>query len=193
MAKPKDEVGVGAEVEVVGDLLNRHVAGFEGLLGEIQSAAVPEFPHHQLELPEEKLIEAREAEPGDLLRPFRWKGLVNRGLVHWFVRLLLTPGGFARVRGALGAVAPALLVPDAAIPNDPISHIVLTVDADNTVVAKTVELSDLHNGLRVIRSGPAPTDRVIIQGVLYARPGAKVAPSVGTIQEKAEQATDAKL
>jgi len=41
--------------------------------------------------------------------------------------LLLTSGTFARVRLALGAAVPTLLVPDAAILNDQSSHIVLTI------------------------------------------------------------------
>ena len=34
-----------------------------------------------------------------------------------------------------------------------------------------VEIGDLRGGLRVIRSGLAPNDRVIIDGLLYAAPG----------------------
>jgi membrane fusion protein, multidrug efflux system len=101
--------------------------------------------------------------------------------------LLLTPGAFARIRVDLGAPEPSLLVPDSSILNDQSSHIVMVVDANNTVVPKVVELGDIRRGLRVIRSGLAPTDRVIIEGVLLAAPGAKVNPSNGTIQEKSDQ------
>ena len=101
--------------------------------------------------------------------------------------LLLTPGGFARIRVDLGAPESSLLVPDASILNDQSNHIVMTVDANNRVVPKAVELGDNRRGLRVIRSGLVPTDRVIIEGVLLAAPGAKVNPSSGTIQEKSDQ------
>jgi len=101
---------------------------------------------------------------------------------------LLTPGGFARIRVTLGAAEPALLVPDSAIFNDQSNHVVMTVDADNTVIQKAVELGDMRNGLRVIRSGLSATDRVIIDGAILAKPGAKVSPSNGTIQEKSGQA-----
>ena len=103
--------------------------------------------------------------------------------------LLLTPGEFARVRVDLGAPESALLVPDAAILNDQSNHIVLTVDANSMVVPKVVELGDIRRGLRVIRSGLAPTDRVIIEGVLSAAPGAKVNSSNGAVQEKSDQLT----
>ena len=101
--------------------------------------------------------------------------------------LLLTPGEFARIRVDLGAPEPSLLVPDASVLNDQSNHIVMTVDANNTVVPKVVELGDIRNGLRVIRSGLARTDRVIIEGVLLAAPGGKVNPSNGTIREKSDQ------
>jgi multidrug efflux pump subunit AcrA (membrane-fusion protein) len=45
--------------------------------------------------------------------------------------LLLTPGGFARVRLAVAPPAPALLVPDAAVLPDQSEHIVLTVGPNN--------------------------------------------------------------
>src|SRR5499427_5634930 len=95
---------------------------------------------------------------------------------------LLTPGEFARVRLAVGAPAQALLVPDAAVLPDQAQHIVMTVGPNSTVVPKQVEVGDLQGGLRVIRSGLAPNDRVIIDGIPHAAPGAKVAPQNGTIR-----------
>ena len=58
----------------------------------------------------------------------------------------------------------------------------MTVAADGTVVPKQVEIGDLRGGLRVIRSGLAPGDRVIIDGIPHAAPGVKVAPQDGTIR-----------
>lgn len=95
---------------------------------------------------------------------------------------LLTPGEFARVRLVVGAPVQSLLVPDAAVIPDQTQHIVMTVGPDNTVVSNQVEVGDLQGGLRVIRSGLAPNDRVIIDGIPRAAPGAKVAPQNGTIR-----------
>jgi membrane fusion protein, multidrug efflux system len=95
---------------------------------------------------------------------------------------LLTPGEFARLRLVVGAPVQALLVPDAAVLPDQAQHMVMTVGADNTVVPKQVEIGDLQGGLRVIRSGLAPNDQVIIDGIPHAAPGAKVAPQDGTIR-----------
>ena len=76
----------------------------------------------------------------------------------------------------------ALLVPDTAVLPDQSQHSVMTVAPDGTVVPKQVEIGDLRGGLRVIRSGLTPADRVIIDGIPHAAPGAKVAPQGGTIR-----------
>ena len=94
----------------------------------------------------------------------------------------LMPGEFARVRLVVGAPVQALLLPDAAVLPDQAQHVVMTVGPDSTVVPKQVEVGDLQGGLRVIRSGLAPNDRVIIDGIPHAAPGAKVAPQNGTIR-----------
>ena len=96
--------------------------------------------------------------------------------------LLLTPGEFARVSLAIGAPAPTLLVPDTAVLPDQSQHIVMTVAPDGMVVPKQVEIGDLRGSLRVIRSGLAPNDQVIIDGIPHATPGAKVAPQHDTIR-----------
>jgi RND family efflux transporter MFP subunit len=96
--------------------------------------------------------------------------------------LFLVPGEFARIRLAVAPPAPTLLLPDAAVLLDQSQHIVMTVAADGTVAPKPVEIGDLRGGLRVIRSGITPKDRVIIDGLIYAMPGAKVAPKDGAIR-----------
>jgi hypothetical protein len=78
--------------------------------------------------------------------------------------------------------APALLVPDASVLPDQSQHIVLTVGPNNVVTPKLVQLGDLHDGLRVIRSGLAPSDRVIIDGIPTVRPGSQVSPQSGSIR-----------
>jgi len=101
--------------------------------------------------------------------------------------LLLTPGGFARVRLAVAPPVPALLVPDASVLPDQSEHIVLTVGADNVVTPKRVQVGDLRDGLRLIRAGLTPSDQVIIGGLTAARPGSKVSPETGAIHFAADQ------
>jgi membrane fusion protein, multidrug efflux system len=93
----------------------------------------------------------------------------------------LVPGEFARVQLVVAPPSPTLLVPDAVVQPDQSQHAVLTVSEDGSVVTKRVEVGDLQSGLRVIRSGLAANDRVIIGGLLYAGRGVKVTTQDGTI------------
>jgi membrane fusion protein, multidrug efflux system len=94
---------------------------------------------------------------------------------------LLTPGFFGRLR-LFGGEHSALLVPDGAIVSDQSRRILFTVADDGTVGVKQVELGPMVDGLRVIRLGLAPTDRIIIDGLQRARPGQKVKPEDGKIE-----------
>ena len=96
--------------------------------------------------------------------------------------LVLTPGLFARVRVVVAPPSPTLLVPDAAVLPDQSQHKVMTVSAEGVVVPKQVEVGDIRGGLRVIPSGLAPNDRIIVGGLLHAPPGTKVATQDGTIR-----------
>jgi multidrug efflux system membrane fusion protein len=101
--------------------------------------------------------------------------------------LLLTAGGFARLRLDYSAPVKAMLVPDASVLADQSDHIVLTVSADDIVTPKRVEVGDLRGGLRVIRSGLNASDRVIINGIPTAAPGSKVSPQTASIQFAADK------
>lgn len=94
----------------------------------------------------------------------------------------LTPGVFGRL-ALFGGEMAGLLVPDASILSDQASKIVLTVNAENTVVATPVVLGPMSDGLRVIKSGLKGDERIVIEGVAnpMVRPGVKVAPESGTI------------
>jgi len=101
--------------------------------------------------------------------------------------LVLTPGQFALVRVIVASPSPTLLVPDSAVLPDQSQHAVMTVSADGTVAPKRVEVGEIRNGLRVIRSGLAPNDLVIVDGLLHAAPGTKVATQDGTIRHDGGQ------
>src|SRR4029077_661306 len=100
---------------------------------------------------------------------------------------LLTPGFFGRVR-LFGGEHEALMIPDAAIASDQSRKIVFTVADDGTVGTKLVELGPIVEGLRVIRSGLAATDRNVIDGRQRARPGQKVKPEDGVIEPVVQSA-----
>ena len=88
----------------------------------------------------------------------------------------ILPGQFGRVRLIASAPYEALLVPDTAIGIDQSRKIVFVVKDDDTVEAKPVILGPLDEGLRVIREGLKPEDRVIVDGIQRVRVGAKVSP-----------------
>ena len=98
-------------------------------------------------------------------------------------QLLITPGQFGRIRIPGSELYKALLLPDSALITDQSQKLVMTVAADGTVVPKAVRPGPRYDplGLRIIREGLEPTDKVIINGLMRARPGAKVTPEPGKI------------
>jgi multidrug efflux system membrane fusion protein len=90
--------------------------------------------------------------------------------------LSILPGQFGRVRLIGSSPYEALLLPDTAIATDQSRKIVFVVKDDNTVEERPVTLGPLDEGLRVIREGLKPEDRVIVNGIQRARAGAKVTP-----------------
>lgn len=86
----------------------------------------------------------------------------------------LVPGVFGRIRLPASPEYDALLLPEAAIQSDQARKIVLTVDDQGKVGAKPVVIGEIYRGMRVIREGLAPTDRIIVNGVQRARPGGQV-------------------
>jgi RND family efflux transporter MFP subunit len=101
--------------------------------------------------------------------------------------LLLTPGGFARVRLSLSTATPALLVPDSSVLADQSDHFVPVVGPDNVVVTKKVQVGGLRGGLRIVLSGLAPTDRVVIDSIPLVAPGLKVSPHAEPIPAGLDQ------
>ena len=100
----------------------------------------------------------------------------------------LKPGMFGQARLAGSGSYQAMLVPDAAVSTDQARRIVYVVAADGSVAPKPVVLGPLVDGLRVVRSGLAATDRVIINGVQrIQQPGMKVQANNGRIQPVAQQ------
>jgi hypothetical protein len=87
---------------------------------------------------------------------------------------------FGRIQVAAGPAAEALLVPDAAIATEQVRKLVLVVDDQNVAQARYVTLGPVIDGLRVIASGLQADDRVIVNGQMRARPGAKVTPELST-------------
>ncbi|MCG3129981.1 MAG: Multidrug efflux pump subunit AcrA [Phycisphaerae bacterium] len=88
----------------------------------------------------------------------------------------MIPGFFARVIIPGSGRYEAILVPDSAVVTDQNAKLLMVVDPDNVVHPRPVVLGAIFGELRAVKSGIGPEDRVIINGLMHARPGATVRP-----------------
>jgi membrane fusion protein (multidrug efflux system) len=87
----------------------------------------------------------------------------------------LLPGMFVRAQLAQGTRAAALLVPQRGVSHNPKGDAtVLIVDKDDKVVERVVTADRSINGEWLITNGLAAGDRVIVDGLQKAKPGAPV-------------------
>jgi RND family efflux transporter MFP subunit len=89
---------------------------------------------------------------------------------------LFTPGLFARVEVPASSPYDAVMIPDAAIGTEQVRKFVYVVDKDNIARQRFVTLGQAVDDLRVIKHGLSFEDRVIVNGLMRARPGQKVTP-----------------
>lgn len=130
---------------------------------------------------------------------FRWRGTVDfsdavvdagSGAVRMRAKVsnpdgFLKPGMFGRARVESSATYPAMLIPETAVVSAGPAKTALVVAENGTVEAKTLDVGPIVNGLRVVRSGLQPNDRVIVNGVQRAMPGAIVDARATTITRTA--------
>lgn len=88
----------------------------------------------------------------------------------------LFPGLFVRVRIPLGDPRPMLVIPDVAIGNDQQGDFVYVVDSSQVVSRRSIVKGSLAPEGRAIQEGLDAQDRVVVNGLLNARPGEKVSP-----------------
>lgn len=89
---------------------------------------------------------------------------------------LLLPGLYARIRLGGGAPREAVLIDERAIGTDQDKRYVLVLDADNRTLYREVRLGARQSGLRVIESGLAAGERIVVSGLQRTRPGDTVSP-----------------
>ncbi|WP_299414774.1 efflux RND transporter periplasmic adaptor subunit [uncultured Sulfitobacter sp.] len=87
---------------------------------------------------------------------------------------LFAPGLFAQVRVPRSEPYTAMLVPDTAVLTDQAGRIVYVVTDEGAAQARAVITGPLFDGLRVIRSGLEPDDRVIQSNLVAIRTGTQV-------------------
>ncbi|GJI92598.1 MULTISPECIES: efflux RND transporter periplasmic adaptor subunit [Duganella] len=91
----------------------------------------------------------------------------------------LVPGLFARVQlaGSTGAKS-ALLINDRAISTDQNRKFVFVVDKDNKAEYRPVTLGPAIDGLRVVRDGLKPGEKIVVNGLQRVHPGAPITPTM---------------
>ncbi|MBB6135548.1 multidrug efflux system membrane fusion protein [Massilia aurea] len=90
----------------------------------------------------------------------------------------LAPGLFARVQIAGGAPTPQILIVDRAINTDQDRKFVYVVDKDGKAEYRSVKLGPLDDGLRIVREGLKPGEKIVVNGLQRVRPGAPIAAQV---------------
>jgi membrane fusion protein, multidrug efflux system len=96
----------------------------------------------------------------------------------------LVPGMFANVRILAGPPEQTLVVPDVAVGSDQGYKYVFVVNAEGIVQKRDITTGRAHGPLRAVVKGLTPEDRVVVNGLMLLRPGAKVV--VQTPESKAQ-------
>lgn len=109
---------------------------------------------------------------------------------------LMAPGLFARVQIGGGVEKPAILITDRAVGTDQSHKFVFVVDKDGKAEYREVKLGPVVEGLRVVKAGLKPGERIVVNGLQRVRPGAPVSaqtvPMVATAESKADKAAQDK-
>lgn len=157
---------------------------------------------YQQQVREGKLADARSGAVGISLQLENEKGFPHQGNIDFInnqfnsstgtlqirglfpnAGAVLIPGSFVRIRVAGSPLHEALLVSDRAVGTDQGQKFLMVIDKDNVVGVKPVELGPEAEGLRVVRRGITADDQIIINGIVNARPGSKVSPQEGDMNQ----------
>jgi RND family efflux transporter MFP subunit len=103
---------------------------------------------------------------------------------------VLTPGLFAVTRIPASDPYNTLLIPDTAVNSDQDERYLLIVSANNIVQQRPVKLGAVFGNLRSITEGLKPDERVIVDGMQFAQPGAKVIPHEVAVSTSSLDASD---
>ncbi|MEM7304288.1 MAG: efflux RND transporter periplasmic adaptor subunit [Pseudomonadota bacterium] len=90
----------------------------------------------------------------------------------------LLPGMFAQVEMGSAASQSKMFIDERAIGTDQDRRFVFIVDQDNTVTYRELKLGTSSRGQREVLSGLDEGDKVIVDGIMFMRPGMKVKPVV---------------
>jgi RND family efflux transporter MFP subunit len=94
----------------------------------------------------------------------------------------LVPGMFSKIRIPIGLLDDALLVPELATAQDQQGHYLLVVNEANVVERRSVTLGPKKKDLIVVLEGIQPGDRIVVNGLLNARPGSEVTVELSEVE-----------
>jgi len=97
---------------------------------------------------------------------------------------MLLPGLFARIKLGNETEAPAILITDRAIGTDQNKKFVFVVENDNKISYREIKLGPVVDGLRVVREGLKPGEKIVVNGLQRTRPGMVVTPEVVAMDSK---------
>jgi RND family efflux transporter MFP subunit len=101
----------------------------------------------------------------------------------------LLPGLFARVRIALAAPTPRLVVPNRVVSSDQVGSYLLTVGPDQKVRQQRIETGPVQDGFRAVLAGLDANSEVVIDGLQNAIPGNSVTATERPLTPPAYQAS----
>ena len=97
---------------------------------------------------------------------------------------LLRPGQFARVKVNMTDIDNAILVPQRCLSELQGIYSITTVDAENKIVVKQVEVGPVYKDFQVINSGLEMSDQIVLEGIQKVRPGMVVNPQLTNFESK---------
>jgi membrane fusion protein (multidrug efflux system) len=98
----------------------------------------------------------------------------------------ILPGQFVRVLVNVGELKDALAVPQRAITQAQATRLVLVVDGSGKVEARPVKLGPTIGDEVVIYAGVKAGERVVVDGLMKARPGTQVKPVPVSTEDAAQ-------
>ena len=100
----------------------------------------------------------------------------------------LVPGMFANVRVLAGPPEQTLVIPDVAVQSDQGYKFVYVANAEDKVETRSIKIGRAHGPLRAVVEGLKADDRVIVNGLMMLRPGAKVVVQSAESKAQSEKA-----
>jgi len=94
----------------------------------------------------------------------------------------LLPGMFATVRVPAGPAVQALMVPDTAVMADQNYKFVFVVSPEGTAEVRPIKIGRSHGSLRTVLEGLTPQDRLVVNGLVMVRKGAKLEVQADTLR-----------